>query len=627
MLITKNTTLFALCFTPFCVLLSQTSLPEEKQRAFAKNADAYELQFASFNSDQHDFSAVYFMDAIVFTSSRTRPWFNKKDEAGNGYAHLYTTEKNAKGKYLKPKIFMADLHTSYNDGPVSFNKDFSAVYFTRIQLKKSAQSKDGSYKTKMYCATLNRNGFDSVAAMPFNNNEYDLAHPSLSSDGNTLFFASDMPGGAGGMDIYMSKKVNGVWGTPINLGEKINTASDEIFPFIAADNKLYFSSAGHDGMGGLDIYETKIKNDKAERPFNMGEPVNSPKDDFGIFLGSDSKTGFISSNRKGEETLDDIYHLKILRDVKRGKEMTLIVKNKNTGNLLPGTTLILNNDTLVADDRGACIKLLEEGTECRIQIRKKDFYPLDETIASSSVSEDAFTKELLLEEDPKLALSAKVKDAKTGLLIEGVTLKLKDSVSATVTDDFHYMDGDYHKKLSDKKIGDKLNYLLTLEKPGYLTKTVTVRYTISKPGDIQLNDLADLSIGKVEIGMDLAKMIDIKPIYFDLGKSIIRKDAALELDKVVEIMTRYPNMYIELGSHTDCRSSAASNLKLSSARAKASAAYIVKKGINKTRIVGKGFGETKLLNNCACEGKTTSSCPEEEHTKNRRTEFLITRLN
>ena len=126
--------------------------------------------------------------------------------------------------------------------------------------------------------------------------------------------------------------------------------------------------------------------------------------------------------------------------------------------------------------------------------------------------------------------------------------------------------------------------------------------------------------------MDLAKIIDIKPIYFDIGKSIIRKDAAMELDKIVQVMNEYPNMFIELGSHTDCRSSSASNLKLSTARAKSSAEYIVKRGINKMRITGKGYGETKLLNNCACEGKQQSDCPEEEHTKNRRTEFVITRL-
>ncbi len=121
-------------------------------------------------------------------------------------------------------------------------------------------------------------------------------------------------------------------------------------------------------------------------------------------------------------------------------------------------------------------------------------------------------------------------------------------------------------------------------------------------------------------------MIDIKPIYFDLGKFVIRKDAAIELDKVAAVMKEYPNMSIQLGSHTDCRGVAKANIALSDKRAKASAAYIVKAGIKKDRIVGKGFGESKLLNACACEGKVKPTCSEDEHAKNRRTEFIITKL-
>lgn len=625
MLNTKNRVLLLLVSSAFS-LLSQTKTPEEKQKAFSKNADAYQVDFTKFNSDKNDFCAVHFMDAIVFSSSRSRPWFNRKDESGDDYVHVYTTEKNSKGKYIKPKIFMRDLHTRFHDGPVCFNKEYTAVYFSRINVKKSERSKDGSYKLKMYYATLNRNGFDSVARMPFNSNDYNLAHPSLSADGNTLYFASDMPGGMGGMDIYMSKKTNGIWGDPINLGDKINTLSDEVFPFIAPDNKLYFSSTGHDGMGGLDIYETKVKNDKATRPFNMGEPVNSIKDDFGFYLASDNKTGYISSDRKEGETRDDIYDLKVLREVKRGKELTLIVKNKTTGKPIGATVVVINSDTVNTNENGEITKTLDDDVEYAIHIQKTDFYPLDDKVSSASSQEDVFTKELLLEEDPKLALVLSVRDTKTGLLLEGATVKLKDSTLNSFVNDLTYSDGDYRKKLAGKKIGDRLVYVITIEKPGYLSKTVTVQHSINKPGDIRINELADLSIGKVEVGMDLAKMIDIKPIYFDLGKSVIRKDAALELDKVVDAMKEYPNMFIELGSHTDCRSSAASNLKLSTARAKASAAYIVKKGIQKTRIVGKGYGETKLLNSCACEGKTVSPCSEEEHTKNRRTEFLITKL-
>ena len=133
-------------------------------------------------------------------------------------------------------------------------------------------------------------------------------------------------------------------------------------------------------------------------------------------------------------------------------------------------------------------------------------------------------------------------------------------------------------------------------------------------------------VQKLELGTDIAKVIDTKPIFFYLGKWNIRKDAAIELDKVVKVMMENPTMTIELGSHSDCRGNAASNLILSDKRAKSSAAYIVSKGIAKERIKGKGYGESKPINKCECEGTKIVPCTEEEHQANRRTEFIITKF-
>ena len=131
---------------------------------------------------------------------------------------------------------------------------------------------------------------------------------------------------------------------------------------------------------------------------------------------------------------------------------------------------------------------------------------------------------------------------------------------------------------------------------------------------------------KVKLGTDLSSLIEIKPIYFDLDKYNIRKDAAEELDKIVKIMNDNPKMVIELGSHTDCRGSKAYNMTLSANRAKASAAYIKKRITNPKRVYGKGYGESKLKNGCACEGKVVSTCSDEEHQLNRRTEFIIVKM-
>ena len=602
----------------------------EKYKSYYKNADAYKVELSTFNSNQNDFCAVNFYNTVVFSSSRNKTaWINKKHGWTNdSYLTLYTTEKSDNGKDLKPKLFMNDLKSKYNDGPISFTKDFQTVFFTRNNSNSKQISKDNNYKLKILSATLNKNGFDRVSILPFNNNNYNCAHPCISSDGNTLYFASDMEGGQGGMDIYVTKKgADGIWGKPVNLGDKVNTAGTEVFPFIANNGLLYFSSNGHDGMGGLDIYETKIKDDKAGRVYNMGEPVNSKNDDFGVYLGDDNKIGYLSSNRKSGGMDDDIYTFQILREVKRGKEVLLITKDKDTGELLPNTKVKVNNEEITTNEKAEYQTVIEEDLNYNLIVEKDDYYKLKDSVSTNADPADSFTKNLILEKDLKLSLLAFVTDAKTNQALDGVKINLKELPSNAAFDSYTTTaGGDYRKPLTGKKIGDKISYLITLQKEGYLEKTVTFIYDIKKPGEININESLDLKLGKVAVGMDLAKMIDMKPIYFDLGKSLIRKDAAIELDKVVKVMKEYPNMYIELGAHTDCRGAAGANTKLSGARAKASAGYIVKSGIDKTRIVGKGYGESKLLNGCICEGKIKPTCSEDEHAKNRRTEFIITKL-
>jgi outer membrane protein OmpA-like peptidoglycan-associated protein len=186
--------------------------------------------------------------------------------------------------------------------------------------------------------------------------------------------------------------------------------------------------------------------------------------------------------------------------------------------------------------------------------------------------------------------------------------------------------GDIEKELLDKKVNDQLSYTIRLEKPGYLSKVVTFNYTILQMGRINVHETLDLTMDKIDIGLDLTSIIDINPIYFDLGKYTIRADAAIELNKIVKVMNENPAMEIELGSHTDCRGSIASNEKLSDNRAKASANYIKERITNPERINGKGYGEAQLKVDCPCEGTVKSTCSEDEHQKNRRTEFVIIKM-
>lgn len=599
---------------------------------FSKNADAYALKEFLHNSNCDDFSAFTFLnDKIVFTSNRTKStWITRRHGwTGNSYCHMYMTEKNEFGEYDTPAMFIAEYMPKFNDGPFCASKDGVNIFFTRNSTNKKDKSLDGSQKLKIMQATILNDNLQSMMVLKFNSNEYNCAHPAISADGKTLYFSSDMGGGQGGMDLYYCKKdAGGAWGSPVNMGEKVNTKGNEIFPSITEDNVLYFASNGHEGLGGLDIYETKIKDDKPGKVYNMGKPVNSEHDDFAYNLNSDGKKGFLSSNRKNGGMNDDIYHVDVLRKVSRGKTVNFIVKDKNTQELLPLTTIKLNTDSFMTNEKGEFQTVLEEDINYALLVKKEKYFELQDSISTkSSTEEEEFTKTIELEVDPNLNLLAGIYDAKTGAGIEGVKIKIKD---LAISNDFELLktekNGEYRKPIKGKKIGDKLLYLVTIEKEGYVTKTLNFTYDIKKEGEIQMNELLALTIGKVEVGMDLAKMIDIKPIYFDLGKSKIRPDAAIELNKVVAVMKEYPNMIIELGAHTDCRGAAAANLKLSGSRAKASAEYIVKQGIDKARISGKGYGESKLLNTCGCEGKVKSTCTEWEHSQNRRTEFIIVKL-
>ena len=473
-----------------------------KFKIYTKNADAYRVELASFNSPQNDFTAVKFQDAIVFASSRNKPqWINKKHGwTSDSYLKLYTTQNSGGGVHLKPKIFMGDLSSKYNDGPICFSKDYNTVYFTRNNSNKKFISSERTYKLKIFEAGLNQNGFDRARELPFNSNNFNCAHPSLSNDGTLLFFASDMEGGFGGMDIYYTKKEGDVWGTPVNLGATVNTAGTEVFPFIAANGLLYFSSNGHDGIGGLDVYEAKFRDDKAGIAYNMGEPVNSINDDFGVFLAEDNKTGYLSSNRKNGGMDDDIYNFQILSEVKRGKEILIITKDKDNGDIIANTKIAINNDTIITNEKGEITTTIEEDVNYKLVVDKVDYFKVEDSVSTKTSIEDAFTKELKLEKDPKVSLLAFITDAKTNKALDGVKMTIVELPSKLEFDKYTTeATGEYRKPIKGKKIGDKLRYFISLEKDGYLTKTTTFVYEIKAPGEIKVNESINLSLGKVEL--------------------------------------------------------------------------------------------------------------------------------
>ena len=294
------------------------------------------------NSIFQEYSPAFYQNGLVFIASNPAVNTDKKEDDNTGKAttSLFFAARNDKGSLQKPLTFAEELTTKFYDGPLSFSKDGNTIYFTRTNLRrgKPIKAKDGLVKLKIYAATKKDNKWDNIFELPFNNAEYDCAHPSVSNDGRRLYFSSNRPGGFGGMDLYVSTLINGKWSDPVNLGPKVNTDKNEIFPFIHADGKVYFASNGHKGVGNLDIFSTMKTDTGWLKPLNLPEPINSRSDDFGLIVSADKKSGYFSSNRASGKGDDDIFNFMATEGIDFNTDIANIDENESdnaTASLVP----------------------------------------------------------------------------------------------------------------------------------------------------------------------------------------------------------------------------------------------------------------------------------------------------
>lgn len=502
-----------------------------------KAPSATTVKNAGFNSAYFDFSPAFLGDsAIVFSSTRATPKaiLKKHSWTGEAYTNLYwVTQLSKKGSQLKdsisvPKGLNGIINKYYNESSAVFTKDGKTMYFTRNnQLKNKAKTDTlNTVLLKIYKATYNGKKWTNVKELPFNNDNYSCAHPALSVDEKELYFSSNQPGTIGMSDIYkVAILENDTYGTPENLGNKINTEGRETFPFITSDNVLIFASDARAGLGGLDLYYVHLDSENKEVK-TFGAPINSPQDDFGLIYKEAVKEGFFTSNRTEDNRgKDDIYSFKSL-------ELPKIFKVKAT--------------------------TIEEGTGAAVEAQV-----------------------ILMDENKNQIGQLTAKNGK-----------------------FEFADLEQQKK-----------YFITLTHPDFETLEGPITFS-GKETNLELKlKKKELELSEV----DLAKILGIRIIYFDLDKHFIRKDAALELQKIANIMKEYPQMNIDVRSHTDSRNAATYNQKLSQRRADATRAWLIKQGIAPERLKATGYGESKLINQCADGVK----CSEAEHQANRRSEFII----
>ena len=487
--------------------------------------EKFNIQNIDINSEYSDFGSIIKDKKIYFTSSRNtdRKSYGWNDEP---FLDIYSSTINEKGSFLEPNL-LEDLNSKFHEGILSFSADGNTIYFTREsfyekEFEKSEENKNKYGQSYIYKATKLKDKFNIIESLDINDPSFSNKNPMVSPDGEHLYFSSNRPGGFGMYDIYRASiNDDGTLSNVENLGQNVNSEGQEGFPFLSNDDVLYFSSDGHLGIGGLDVFYSRYIDGKWSNVRNVGIPVNSGADDFGFVINEENENGFVSSNRPGGVGKDDIYALKKIKPI--------------------------------------CDILLESTI-----VDSKTKNPIE--TALTSISDGTGVIENTKESDP---------DGLVAYILE---------------------------------CGDEFN--LVASKDGYETKSVAVKLTENDPPmlTIMLDPIEELIV---------ETKVELNNIYFDFDKFNITSKAAFELDKLVAVMNKYPEMNIIVESHTDSRGSSSYNKGLSERRAKATVQYVISKGINEDRLKAIGMGEEVSLFDCS------KGCNEEQHSQNRRSEFII----
>lgn len=499
---------------------------------YVRNVDLRPLD--EVNTPQAEYSPTFFNNELYFSSTRESETFNRYNIP---FSDLYKVGVEGLSPDASSLSRLPDLFNSegINEGSVAFSPDGNTMVFAKgnTDEKKSRRSVD------LFISTKKNGRWSTPVSMPINSPEYWDTSPSFNQAGTTMYFASDRPGGFGGSDIYRATlNARGRWANVSNMGPAINTAGDEVFPYVAPDNKLYFASDGHAGFGMLDLFSAENKGGVVTVK-NLGPSFNSSADDFGLIYSDFPFEGFYTSNREGGQGGDDLYSF--VDNSSDLKKITYVLR---------GTTYQRNEDS-------------------------------------------------------------------TQVILGEVRVKLLDANGQVVDDVLSSRGGSY-----SFPVDPETEYTLLGEKDAFFTAR-KIFTTIGQ--GIAQEDLVERFTEKVfneDVTLDpiiLDAVILLENIYYDLAKADIRPDAALELDKLVQLLNDNPEIKIEISSHTDSRDDDEANMDLSQRRAQSAVDYIISKGIARDRLVAKGYGESLLVNGCSNDVE----CSEEDHQKNRRTEFKV----
>jgi outer membrane protein OmpA-like peptidoglycan-associated protein len=547
-----------------------------------------------------EFCAVPYQGGYILVSNRRNTGFVNHNYPWTDQHFLDLIAINGETDIQKDQLWKEIKRSNPHDGPIAFSNDnkIAALTINQEEIDKSGGVKFSRLMLKIYRLTDGK--WSEGELFPFNNKTYSVGHGVFDQEGN-LIFASDKPGGFGESDLYKSTWKDGVWSTPINLGEKINTSNDELFPFVSNNGTLYFSSNGWPGNGGLDVF---YQNEINSNPVHIGNPINTNADDFGIYINEITGKGNLSSNRNNFK--DEVFN--ISKPVyKIDAEISL-------------TTC----DNKPLTNKSVIVKNLKTAMEQNLTTDESGKITFNPTMNSS------YRFEYVGEENLEACSAEKIFDSEGKIQINLSSTYKNFTVKLTILDG---NDGElegaqltyYSKGKSSKKaLTNKENPIIELsaqeiaETDSIVASKINYfdsRFILSENGDCKMDKVLTLSMQK----RTDSELIKLENIYYDFDLWNLRPEGKLELDKLVRYMQGHPELTVELGSHTDSRGTAIYNVWLAEQRSNSCVNYIKSKGISEDKIIAKGYGESQLVNKCA-DGV---DCTEEEHQRNRRTVLNI----
>ena len=536
---------------------------EQCQNGKTFTADPLEYSIQNFgeaiNSEYPDYAPAVNKDEslIVFTSRREGGTQDKNGETSVDndllpFEDVYFSER-LDGKWQPAKNIGKPINGEFHDASITLSSDGNELFLY----------KDNNGNGDVF---VSKHKSDSTWTPPESlginvNSSFDENSACLAPDGKTLFFTSNRPGGKGGLDIYVTKaEANGTWGKPQNLGSPVNTESNEDGPFMDYDGKtLYFSSQGHKGMGGYDIFMTEYDSTakKWKEPVNIGYPINTPDDDTYFVKSGDAKYGYYASIRDGGLGEKDIYKVLIPEPLQTYEKLKI---------------------------------RLEQG-------------PPKEPVVVKTPTEDP--KEVKTETRYPVVLLINVRNEKTKEPVDA-TIRISDKESNVEVGIVRRATGIYQVTFRNEK---EKTYSITVENEGSMFKNEDLDVPAMAAEEKKI--LKEYELSKIEVGFKTV----LRNIYFDFNKASFRMEAYPELSKLERMLKDNTTYKVEISGHTDNVGSDEYNLQLSQRRAEAVVNWLAKKGIDRSRLTAKGYGESKPL--------ATNDDEKEGRSINRRTEFEV----